>query len=136
MKLLLTFLTLFLMLGGVASAEITLLYCNFTEAYAGLTNGTNVRINKGDDEYKTTSSPRNITLNTQYKFLDGLPTSQWSESSIRAEWKEDLKNKIVINKSYTLNRYSGELVFESRMNDQLLFIIYYKCSAKKKKKKF
>jgi len=119
------------LLGGVASAEMVILQCPFVEGYMGLNNGETSRINKSDSEYSIVSVPKNIMLHMDNKLINMMKAKIWNNETIETSWIDGS-----MEKSLTLNRYSGELRFESYLNDKLLLRLYYNCSKEQKKKKF
>ena len=127
------FLTLFLMLGGVASAEIIFLNCTYKEAYMGYTDGSTKKIEKGDDDYINASKPSSVWLDTKKKTLNDELATVWDENIIKTEHLVPLVKKIII-----LNRNSGEYIYEARnlSNNKIIVRIFRNCSKSDFKKKF
>jgi hypothetical protein len=130
MKKLLTFLTLFLMFGGVASGEIVKLHCKFLEG----TNSTEFQIIKIKNEKDAF-----IVLDVKMKKVIDIENLypvynlKWSENLISWGKRADGKGTEARSWEVNLNRFTGKLYKKTTFQSYRNFIeSYYQCSKAEK----
>jgi hypothetical protein len=126
-----TFVTLFLMFSGVASAEIVKLSCKFLEG----TNSTAfqiIKIKNEKDAFIVLDTKMKKVLDNKNLYL--IYNLKWTENSISWGKQSDDKGTEPRSTEVNLNRFTGKLYSKITFQGYRHFIEkYYQCSEAQKK---